>query len=63
MKTKITKVTNMEKEMADRKVNDAIAVLRQVEMEFKDAEREYQAALDRLSEAQEERDRLYEKAE
>lgn len=55
--TKITKMTKMEKELADRKVNDAIAVLRQVEMEFKDAEREYQAALDRLHEAQEERDR------
>jgi len=55
--------TTMTKEMADRRVNDAIAVLRQVEMEFKDAEREYQAALDSLSEAQEERDRLYEKEE
>ena len=61
MKTKMTKVTNMEKEMADRKVNDAIAVLRQVEMELHDAQREYQAALDSLHEAQEERDRLYEK--
>lgn len=58
MKTKMTKVTKAEKEMADRKVNDAIAVLRQVEMEFKDAEREYQAALDRLREAQEERDKI-----
>lgn len=61
--TKVTKVTKAEKEMADKKVNDAIAVLRQVEMEFNEAEREYQAALDRLSEAQEERDRLCEKEE
>ena len=58
MKTKMTKVTNMEKEMADRKVNDSLAVLRQVEMELNDAEREYRAALDRLHEAQEERDKL-----
>ena len=58
MKTKMTKVTNMEKEMADRKVNDSLAVLWQVEMELNEAEREYRAALDRLHKAQEERDKL-----
>ena len=55
--------TTMTKEMADRKVNDAIAFFRQVEMEFKDVERAYQAAIARLGEAQEERDRLCEKEE
>jgi capsule polysaccharide export protein KpsE/RkpR len=58
MKTTMTKMTKAAKENADRKVNDAIAVLWQVEMELNEAEREYRAALDRLHKAQEERDKL-----
>jgi capsule polysaccharide export protein KpsE/RkpR len=54
----MTKMTKAAKENADRKVNDAIAVLWQVEMELNEAEREYRAALDRLHKAQEERDKL-----
>lgn len=55
--------TAMTKEMADKKVNDAIAALWQVETGLNEAEREYRAALDRLHAAQEERDRLCEKEE
>ena len=44
-------------------MNDAIAVLWQVETGLNEAEREYRAALDRLHAAQEERDRLCEKEE
>lgn len=61
MKTKMIKMIKDEKEMADRKVESAIAVLRQVEMELHDAQREYQYALDSLREAQEERDKLLER--